>query len=182
MQVSPVSSPAIAPPVAPNAAPMAAPLAAPKAPAVGSPSVEVDHIFDLPGLATGDRFRIEPGSIANGWSVGGDAKLTLLTPTSASLWLKFKVLFVRKEATMQIEQTSPMTVKLTAHQAGNKPFVGDADIVMIDTNHSEFRPTSPPADNNTVIKMDDKGRYILNSDEPAANLSLRLILSKRKHR
>jgi hypothetical protein len=149
------------------------PLAA--APAPASPTFS--RLFDFPGFAAGDTFTMAKGSTANGFGIGGNARLDEFTPTSARLWIKGGKFGFNQEATVDLRQTSPTTAHLIAERPNEEPFHVDTAIVDARRGYTELRPTSVRA-NNATMQTDPTGNLVFDFEDVQKGYRFHLILAK----
>lgn len=138
-----------------------------------------DHIFDFPGFAAGDRFRLEKGSTANGWGIKGEGLLRELTPTSAAVWVKGGKFGFYKEADVELRQTSPTTAHMVATEKGGEPYPVDMDISDVRTGYTRFTPTSIAADPAT-IQVNEAGQIVMDVHNARDGLRFHLVMAKDK--
>jgi hypothetical protein len=135
---------------------------APSAPVMPPPATpHFDRIFDFPTLAAGQKFKVASGSTFNGIGVGGEARLDALSPTAAKVWIKAGTFFLKKEALLEIEQTSPTGGTITVTEPGGSPKVINGTIVDVKTNYSEFRSADPSVAGGAKLQVDARGRFIV---------------------
>ena len=153
---------------------------APSAPVTPPPATpRFDKIFDFPTLAAGQKFKVASGSTFNGIGVGGDAKLNALTPTAAEVWIKAGTFFLKKEALLKIEQTSPTGGTITVTEPGGTPKVINGSIVDVKTNYSEFKSADPAVAGGAKLQVDAAGKFIVDVEGGVlANLLPDLIDAK----
>lgn len=155
-----------------------------RASAFTPPPPHFDFVFDFPTLLAGDRFRIARGSTANGISIGGEARIDLLTPNSTQVWIKAGRFGFNREATFALTQSSPTTVRIAATEPGKEPVVGDADIVSVHTNYSEFASDSDAVRGKAILQLNATGQLVIDiqggsADRQAlAGANLHLVLEK----
>lgn len=167
------------------APPVAASLVTVPAPGASlPPAAGFDHVFDFPGFAGGQTFRIVAGSTANGVSVKGDARIDALTATSAAVWIKAGRFGINKEANLRLEQTSPTSVHVLATEKGKAPIEGDAQIQEVRTGYSAFNAAPGGAFEGAVaLQLDPSGRLVIDVDGGSAGVAdakvaLHLILER----
>jgi hypothetical protein len=125
------------------------------------PAPTFDRIFDFPTLAAGQKFKVASGSTFNGIGVSGDAKLNAMSPKSAEVWIKAGTFFLKKEALLKIEQTSPTGGTITVTQPGDTPKTINGTIVAVRTNYSEFTSADPAVAGAAKLQVDAAGKFIV---------------------
>jgi hypothetical protein len=125
------------------------------------PPAGFDHVFDFPTLAAGQKFKVASGSTFNGIGVGGDARLDALTPKSAKVWIKAGTFFLKKEALLTLEQTSPTAGTFTVAEPSGSTKTINGTIVDVKTNYSEFTSADPAIQGGAKLQVDAAGKFIV---------------------